>query len=238
MKEEKLSKLERISRLPMFVLSLIFLALFIVSFKPPQEYKSFIEFSLNAIWVIFAIEFFSRLGLSKDKIKFIKENWIDALVVLFPALRPLRILRVLFLLPTLIRPFVVVRRIMVMNGFIYALAITLTLLIGGAYTVFLFEREAPQGNIKDFSTALWWAFITVTTIGYGDVYPVTLLGKIVTGILVFLGITLFGMLTANLASFFFMNIHKEVTLHDIQSKLTNLESKLDDLEKLLRESHK
>jgi voltage-gated potassium channel len=64
------------------------------------------------------------------------------------------------------------------------------------------ERSAPGGNIHNFGQGLWWAVVTVTTIGYGDHYPVTAFGQGVAVILMMVGISLIGVLTATVASYF------------------------------------
>lgn len=68
--------------------------------------------------------------------------------------------------------------------------------------VLLFERNAHGSTIHNFPDALWWAIVTVTTVGYGDTYPVTAAGRGVAVVLMLTGIGLIGVLTATVASFF------------------------------------
>jgi voltage-gated potassium channel len=81
------------------------------------------------------------------------------------------------------------------------IAACVTLLIG-AWLVMLFEEGAPGSNIHNYHDALWWAIVTVTTVGYGDRYPVTEGGRIVAAVLMLVGIGLIGVLTATVASVF------------------------------------
>ena len=62
------------------------------------------------------------------------------------------------------------------------------------------ERSSPDANITDFGDAIWWAITTMTTVGYGDRYPVTSVGRLVAFGLMIGGIALFGTVTATLAS--------------------------------------
>ncbi len=66
----------------------------------------------------------------------------------------------------------------------------------------VFEQHAPGANIRNFGDALWWAVVTVTTVGYGDTYPVTAGGRGVAVVLMLVGIGLIGTLTATVASYF------------------------------------
>lgn len=62
------------------------------------------------------------------------------------------------------------------------------------------ERFAEGSKITTFGDAIWWAIVTITTVGYGDLYPVTLLGRVIAVVLMLSGIVVIGILTAALAS--------------------------------------
>jgi voltage-gated potassium channel len=93
-----------------------------------------------------------------------------------------------------------------------------------------FERGAG-GSIKDFPTALWWAVTTITTVGYGDTYPVTAEGRGVGVLLMLVGITVFGLLTANVAAFFVgaNQAEEPVTLRDLMAKLDAMQAQIEEL---------
>src|SRR5208337_1802276 len=78
----------------------------------------------------------------------------------------------------------------------------LATLVIGAWLVLLFEEKAKTANIHTYPDALWWAIVTVTTVGYGDRYPVTEGGRVVAAVLMLVGIGLIGVLTATVASVF------------------------------------
>ncbi len=74
--------------------------------------------------------------------------------------------------------------------------------LGPALAVLDAEQNAPGSNITNIGDALWWAFATITTVGYGDFYPVTVLGRLIAAGLMIAGITMLGTVTAALASWF------------------------------------
>lgn len=80
-------------------------------------------------------------------------------------------------------------------------AVALTIIVAGAVVAEV-ERDAPGANITSLGTGLWWAVVTISTVGYGDVYPVTTVGRVLAGALMFFGVAMFGILTATLASSF------------------------------------
>jgi voltage-gated potassium channel len=112
---------------------------------------------------------------------------------------------------------------------------------GAALTVFVAalavldaERRAPDGTIKTFADALWWAMTTVTTVGYGDRFPVTSSGRLVAVGLMIAGIALLGTVTATLASWFVEQISD--TERETQSELRDLTAEVRALRAELRES--
>jgi voltage-gated potassium channel len=94
-----------------------------------------------------------------------------------------------------------------------------------------FEANARGSNIHGFASALWWAMVTVTTVGYGDTFPVTAAGRGVAVVLMLVGIGLIGVLTATVASFFVQQTADEQTvdLKDLQKRLGRIEQMLEDL---------
>ncbi|WP_329454986.1 potassium channel family protein [Streptomyces sp. NBC_01497] len=85
---------------------------------------------------------------------------------------------------------------------LWAVVITLVVLLVGSWLVVPAERGAPGASITSYPRALWWSLETATTVGYGDLYPVTLWGRIIAGVVMLVGISLFGILTAALATWF------------------------------------
>ena len=96
----------------------------------------------------------------------------------------------------------------------------------GAFGVFIFETDANK-SIGSFGDALWWAVVTATTVGYGDVSPVTVEGRFIAVVLMLTGIGVIGIFTATVASYFFEQDRSEV--EEMKQRLAAIESKLDRL---------
>ncbi len=183
------------------------------------------------VWVILGAEFITRLLASPDRGQYLRGHWIDA-IALIPAARPLRLLR-LFRLVRLVRAFSGVYRALTSlerfasNRQLIGLFLAW---IGVAVICSTALYLAETGSNEDFShpaDALWWGVVTLTTVGYGDVYPTTLEGKLAAGGLMIIGITLFAAITGTITSAL-------IASHESGS-LTPAD-RLRDLEALLAES--
>ena len=124
-------------------------------------------------------------------------NIFDLLVVALPLLRPLRLLRLLTLLHVLNRHVAGSLRGRVV---IYVIGATALVLFVASLAILDVERGKPGSNIDSFGDALWWSTTTVTTVGYGDQFPVTGAGRMVAIVLMLCGIALIGVVTATFAS--------------------------------------
>jgi voltage-gated potassium channel len=103
------------------------------------------------------------------------------------------------------------------------------LLFLGAWLVMLFETNAAGSNIHSYKDAIWWAVVTVTTVGYGDRFPVTDGGRAVAVVLMMVGIGLIGVLTATVASFF-MQEHTDANKEQLQATHEDLGGQLSDID--------
>jgi len=110
----------------------------------------------------------------------------------------------------------------------YVLLAVFSFVIFIGVAVFLIEQSSPIANIHTIGDGIWWAFSTVAAVGYGDRVPVTFFGRSLAIILMFVGIALFSVITANIASFF-VEEDEEKELAEIKSKIINLENKIDKL---------
>ncbi|MGC0365992.1 voltage-gated potassium channel [Rhodococcus sp. 27YEA15] len=150
-----------------------------------------------AAWVVFAVDYAVRLWLAPQRGRWFVRHLLDLAMVVLPMLRPLRLLRLVTLLAVVYRSSGASLRGRVV---VYAVGAT-TLLIGVAALAMLdTERHAPGAEITSYGKALWWSMETVTTVGYGDMAPVTSTGRLIAGALMIGGIALLGIVTATLAS--------------------------------------
>ena len=160
------------------------------------------------VWAIFVVEYLVRLYLAPSRRLFFTRHLVDLAVVALPALRPLRALRLLRLL-NLARAGVVLagalkraREILTHRGLHFVLLAVLGIVLVCSAAELGFEQHARDATIHNFGDALWWATVTVTTVGYGDKYPVSPGGRGVAVVLMLVGIGLIGVLTATVASYF------------------------------------
>ena len=157
-----------------------------------------------ALTTVFAAEFVSRFVAARDRRAYLRGHWID-LVALVPASRGLRILRILRLL-RLVRTFAGVYRAL---GHVGSLAehrglqtvvlSWLGVMVICCAALYFAERDVNAAIRSPFD-ALWWGISTMTTVGYGDVYPTTAEGRIAASALMLLGIGLFSAVTAIITS--------------------------------------
>lgn len=161
-----------------------------------------------AVWIAFAADLAIRLAIAEDRGRYALHHWYDVALVVLPVLRPLRLLRLLALLRILDRSAAsnFAGRVLVYAASVAVMAVGL-----GALAVLDAERDAEGANLTTFGDALWWACTTVTTVGYGDRFPVTVEGRAVAVVLMIVGIGLVGTVTASLASWMLARIQQDQT---------------------------
>jgi voltage-gated potassium channel len=179
---------------------------FLVSFSYPA-FETNISNSTQTIldtiqwisWGAFAADFFYGLIRAINKKDYLIKHPLDLAAVILPFLRPLRLLRVISF------GGLVIQKVAVGKQF----AITLKVLIASLFVAYISavqititERGVDGSNIKNIGDGLWWAITTVTTVGYGDRFPTTSEGRLLAVGLMVMGISLMGVITASVASWF------------------------------------
>lgn len=162
-----------------------------------------------SIRIIFIFDYFIRLILSGNKKIFIKQNIPDLIAMIpFNALKVFRLVKILKIIKIFkfVRLFSVsakfyksAKRFLHTNGLIYILFFTLIIILFGAVGIYFTEKNITVDSLPD---AVWWSFVTATTVGYVDISPSTLIGRIIAVILMLAGIGAIGMLTGTIATYF------------------------------------
>ncbi|MEV0881619.1 ion channel [Micromonospora echinofusca] len=191
---------ERRTALPLTVLSVIFLVVYAAPILRPDlgaPWQRTCEVATVLIWLTFWADFLVRLRLTDHRRRFLRGHLFDLAVLVLPVLRPLRALRLVTVVLTLSRRTETWARGRLA---IYVGVTTLLLVLVSALAVLDAEQSATDANIVSFDDALWWAAVTITTVGYGDHYPVTDAGRFVALGLMVGGIGLIGFVTGSLAT--------------------------------------
>ena len=191
---------ERRAEIPLLLLASAFLVAYAWPVLDPNldpGTRSFLEAISWTVWVAFAVDFSIRLALAEERASYAVRHWYDLALIALPLLRPLRLLRLLAVVRVLDRSASdsFAGRVLVYVGGAAAISCGLA-----AVAVLDAERDADDANIQTFGDALWWAATTVTTVGYGDRFPVTTSGRTVAVLLMLVGIGVVGTVTASVAS--------------------------------------
>lgn len=235
-----------------YQLFMLFLCLFALGtltaeslFSLDRSTRTILEYADNVVCVFFFIDFLTSLFRAPNKWKYLYTwGWID-LVSSIPTLDPLRwgriarvtrIFRVLrgVRATKILASFVLDRR---SEGAVLAAALVSILLIVFSSIAMLHVEVGAEGiNIKTAEDAIWWAFATITTVGYGDRYPVTSEGRFVAVLLMMAGVGLIGTFSGLVAAWFLgpKTKEQETELEDLRQELVAIKRLLEDRITLLK----
>jgi voltage-gated potassium channel len=172
------------------------------------------------LWVVLTVDVIIRLHLSPDRWVFVKQHPVQVASVLLPFVRVLLVGRVFAVLASRGGQRLADRA----TG--YAVYLTLLAIVFGALMVVPVERDAPGATLLTFGDGLWWAIVTVATVGYGDVVPVTNEGRVIGVILILVSIGLLAVITANISSRFIAARAVDAGSHEIDERLDRVEAAL------------
>ena len=194
-----LSAWERRSEWPLTAIALAFLAVYAweVVADLHGAARAGTELAMDVMWAVFIADYLVRLALAPQRGRWFVRHLFDLAVVALPVLRPLRLVRLIALIGVLHRGAG-----MALRGRITAYTaggVTLLVLVS-SLAVLDAERGAPGTPIHTYGEAVWWALATITTVGYGDLAPVTAVGRWAAVLLMIGGVALAGVVTATLAS--------------------------------------
>jgi voltage-gated potassium channel len=233
--QTNLYRWERRAEWPLAAAALIFLVLFSVQvLARPQGREAFVLWAASwIVWGLFILDYLVRLYLANNRWHWFLRHFLDFVIVALPLVRPLRLLRLLVLIEVLQKAIGDAFRGRIV---VYTVSGVVLLIYSASLAVFDKERYLPGATINSFGKALWWSITTVTTVGYGDVYPVTNTGRVIAVLLMIGGISLVGVVTAALASWIIERVSEEETLSQAATvaHIDELRSEIRELTQELR----
>ncbi|KFZ39070.1 ion transporter [Shewanella mangrovi] len=195
--------------LAMMLLSFVSVILIILmTFVPlDKETKRLLFLIDTGICVIFLLHFFVGLFQAHDKKHYLKLHWVD-FIASIPAIEPLRFAR-LFQILRVIRLIRMSRSLFAMllkqrrQATLASLMVAMVTIIAfSSVLILLVENGIDGANIKSAEDAIWWSLVTISTVGYGDFYPVTTVGHVIGGVVIICGVSFFGVISGYMASLF------------------------------------
>ena len=187
---------------------------------------------LIVCWLILAFEYLGRLALATHRREFVRRTWVDLVAVIIPFLRNFLFARIVPILGHRARGRLA-NRAALAAAFLAVLVVSV-----GSVAVLWVEEGRADSNIETLGQSLWWAFVTVFTVGYGDYTPVTPAGRVIGVILIFVGVGVIAIFTASVATRFLsardsrtgvpgrVIEEDEATLDVVLARLESLEARL------------
>jgi voltage-gated potassium channel len=210
------AKWEKISTLPLALLALAYLALYaleVLGHWSPNLMFDFVAVS-DVIWGIFILDFVARFLMSHNKGTFMRRNVVEFVSLVLPVFRAFRMFRVVVALGFITR---VAQSLQARIGIYLGLILPL-LIFTCSLGVYDAEHLVPGAKITSFGDSVWWAFVTVTTIGYGDYYPITVEGRMIAVLLMLSGLALVSVITVTFASWFLGRLEYDLTSKGITKR--------------------
>jgi voltage-gated potassium channel len=233
--------IERLTRIPMALLGVAWLVLAVVTLTTSVNggAPTVAVALLFGLWTIMLIEYLVRLVVTPDRRGYLRRRWVEPATVVLPPLQGWHLVGIerttLLVHEAGLRLGVVLRH----HSLLRVLGAAAGMVFLGAWLTLLFEENSPESNIHTYPNALWWAIVTVTTVGYGDRFPSTPGGRLVAVVLMLVGIGIIGVLTATVASLFIKE-HTDANKDAIRAghenlgrQLALLGARLSDVERRL-----
>ncbi|MCU1699027.1 MAG: two pore domain potassium channel family protein [Mycobacterium sp.] len=195
---------------PLATVAIIFLGAYSVRVlaEPQGRTETALQLVIWITWAVFLVDYIARLCLATHRARWFLHHILDLAVVALPLLRPLRLLRLVVLIAALQKAIGGAIRGRVV---VYTVCGVVLLVYVASLAILDAERYQQDSKITTFGDALWWSITTITTVGYGDLSPVTVYGRVIAVALMIGGISLVGVVTATLASWIVQRVAEEDT---------------------------
>jgi voltage-gated potassium channel len=228
--QTRLERFEHRTEWPMAVVALFFLALYSVQVlaRPHGAADDLVNGAMLVTYLVFVVDYLARLYLADPRFKWFIRHLFDLAIIVLPFLRPLRLISLAVVIEILQRAVGDNIRGKVM---IYTAVSVVVMIYAASLAVLDLERAQPGTHINNFGDAVWWSITTVTTVGYGDIYPVTGAGRLVAVALMVGGVSLLGVVTATLASWIVQRVAEEDTAGQAATA-SQIEELRDEIRKL------
>lgn len=240
-RHDLVDRIEQVTKFPMIALGIAWLVIgiIVISTDAKGSVSAVLVGTLFVVWLVLLVEYVVRLVVSPDSRGYLKRRWVEPATVLLPPLQGWRLVGMEKMSLLVHEGELRVEAVLKHHSLFRVLIAASATLLLGAWLVLIFEENAKASNIHSYPDALWWAIVTVTTVGYGDRYPVSAGGRIVAAVLMLVGIGLIGVLTATVASVFIKehtDANKEElkkSHRDLGEQLAVISDRLADVERRL-----
>ncbi|MDN4612445.1 potassium channel family protein [Arthrobacter burdickii] len=215
---------QRRTEVPLIVAAVVYLVAYSVqvTLQPGPALGRALEGIIWGVWALFLVDYLVSLLSAPERGRWFVRHLHELVILLLPMLRPLRLLRLLPLLRILNRSGGNALRGHIV---LYVIGAMTVLGYAGALAVLDVEQDAPGATILTLPDALWWALTTVTSVGYGDYYPVTGAGRLVAAGLMIGGIGVLSAVTAAFASWLVENV---ATARAAEAKTAESDARMQD----------
>lgn len=188
-------------------LALVYLATFSIQaiwYFPQATWFQWMNTFGLVLWGLFVVDLVFRFVMSPVKRHFFRKNWLDTITVVLPQFRALRALRAFTANGVISK-----KSGLISSGGLASAGLAAMIVVWvGSLMVLNAERSAPNAEIINIGDAVWWAFETVTTVGYGDFVPVTWNGRALAVLVMLVGISVLGVVTASLSAALVKRAHQ------------------------------
>jgi voltage-gated potassium channel len=229
-KQSKEERWQQRTEWPLALVAVVFLVMYSVQVlnRPQGEEARILWLATWLAWSLFVVDYIVRLYLAANRREWIFRHLIDLLIVALPLMRPLRMLRLVVLLGVLQKAVgdAVRGRIL-----LFTVSGVVLLIYVASLAILDAERDQPGATIVSFGKAVWWSITTVTTIGYGNLFPITVTGRVIAVGLMIGGISLVGVVTASLASWIVQRV-AETDLENAAATAAQIEELRDEIRSL------